>query len=79
MFKSSKKDIEKYKSYDKNKKLTYDECIILYRLITGSCQYGVNQFIEQRKIKKDSSFSINEIIEITKGEYGNNKLVEFFN
>ena len=77
-YKITKKDLSVYKNIDKDKKYSYDDCIVMYRSVTGACQYGVKQFIENNKIKK-KSYSVNEIIKLTEGNYGNNTFINFFN
>ncbi|MCX7083697.1 MAG: hypothetical protein NT008_10140 [Methylococcales bacterium] len=54
--------------------LTFDKCIELYRVMTGACAFGVKNFIETHKIEH-KSYSIAEIIEKTKGQYGSERLV----
>lgn len=48
----------------------------MYRVITGSCESGTRYFVEQNKDKIKESYTIREVIELTKGQY-NNLLVEF--
>jgi hypothetical protein len=50
----------------------------MYRVITGACEFGVKNFIEQNKIDEKKTYTIKEIINITSGQYGNQKLQEFF-
>ena len=50
----------------------------MYRIITGSCEYGVKSFIEsQGKLKK--KYSVEEIIKLTENQYGNSEFKGFFN
>jgi hypothetical protein len=49
----------------------------MYRCITGSCSAGVRNFIETNGIKKQS-YSVNDIIGITKNNYGNEIFNNFF-
>jgi hypothetical protein len=49
----------------------------MYRSITGSCSTGVKNFIETNGIKKQS-YSVNEIITLTKNNYGNKSFNKFF-
>ena len=48
-----------------------------YRLLTGACSVGVQNFIEENNIK-ESELPLNKVIEITKGYWGNSKLLELF-
>ncbi|MDD4971885.1 MAG: hypothetical protein PHT07_20865 [Paludibacter sp.] len=54
--------------------LTFDKCIELYRVMTGACAFGVKNFIETHNIEH-KDYSIAEIIEKTKVEYGSERLV----
>ena len=81
-FKTSTRDLEKYKSLDLNSKRPLNELYEIYRNVTGACSFGTNQWMSQNqdfveKVEKEGA-SINEILERTKGQYGNEKLTEFF-
>ena len=77
LFKQSDRDVSKYDNLDKNKKYSLEYWYECYRVITGACALGTENFIEQYKPKKE--MTLNEVIEITKGQYGHNTFVEFFN
>ena len=51
--------------------------IAMYRIITGACQAGTQQFLDTIKEFKDE-YSVAEIIEITQGQYGSSTFAEFF-
>ncbi len=76
LFKQSDRDVSKYENikpddiYDLN---FWYEC---YRNITGACATGTENFIEQYKPK--NKMTLDEVIEITQGQYGHNTFVEFF-
>ena len=78
IYKISKRDKSEYKRIDVNKKLSFEKCIEMYRVITGACSSGVRNFIENENIKKHH-FSIKEIADVTKNNYGNNEFKTFFN
>jgi hypothetical protein len=78
-FKEAKRDIEQYKDYSLKDKISYEDAVILYRVITGACQQGTQQFIDNNKeIAKKTEFTIQEIIDLTQGQYGNESLQDFF-
>jgi hypothetical protein len=54
--------------------LPFAKCIELYRVMTGACAFGVKQFIDSHNIE-NRDYSIAEIIEKTKGQYGSERLV----
>ncbi|MCK9544880.1 MAG: hypothetical protein M0R03_22935 [Novosphingobium sp.] len=78
IFKTTNRNKEDYEGLTLNSELSYEEAIVCYRVITGACSYGTKDFIENRLPKKKETYTIAEIIELTKGEYGNNTFEEFF-
>ncbi len=82
-FKSTKRDNDHYRNLDTNQKLDLDELYAIYRNITGACQNGISNWMTNnpkliKKIEKDG-ISIKDLIIETNGQYGNDKLQEFFN
>ena len=49
----------------------------MYRVITGSCRAGVNNFVDNMKEVKDK-YTIQEIIDITKDAYRGYMFHDFF-
>lgn len=49
----------------------------MYRTITGACATGTRNFIYSKGLQK-KSFSVKEIMEITKGNYGSEEFKKFF-
>ena len=45
-----------------------------YRLITGACQYGTNKWLEENGYTWNDKKSIEEVLELVKGEYGYERL-----
>jgi hypothetical protein len=77
-FKLAKRNISKYKSLTLESVLTYEEAIMMYRVITGACSAGTNSFLNQTK-PEIRNYTVNEIIKKTSGQYGNEILKDFFN
>ena len=77
IYKISNRDVSQYQNIDLDEKYSFVECITMYRSITGSCSTGVKNFIETNGIKKQS-YSVNDIIGITKNNYGNESFNKFF-
>jgi hypothetical protein len=75
-FKMAKRDVEEYRNLGMESVLTFEEAVMMYRVITGSCQYGVNRFLEENKIE-EKDYTVAEIIALTDGHYGHERLVEF--
>ncbi len=81
-FKTSKRDLEQYKNLDLDEKRKLDDLYSIYRDITGSCSRGVEMWMNAHstvvgKIEKEG-ISINELISVTKNQYGNDRLKAFF-
>jgi hypothetical protein len=76
IYKLSTRDLTEFKSLTLDSILTKEESIRMYMSVTGACAFGTRQFIESRDIKEQ--YTIKEIIELTQGQYGNQKLKEFF-
>ena len=76
VYKLSTRDLSEFKSLTLDSVLTKEESIRMYMSITGACAFGTKQFIYSRDIKE--TYSVKEIIELTIGQYGNQKLKEFF-
>ena len=77
-YKTSDRDTSKYNSLTLDTELTLEECIKMYRTITGACEYGVRSFVESQDNVKDK-YLVSEVVELTKGRYGNDTLVKFIN
>ena len=75
--KQKERGTEQYNDLTKDSVLTYEEAIATYRIITGACRQGTQNFLNDLKEKKDS-YTIAEIIELTKGQYGSAVFAAFF-
>ena len=74
---SSNLDKSKYKNLTLQSKLTFEEGIEAYRVITGACSFGVKDFVTTNKVKK-TSYTVEEIIKLTSNSYGGSTFKEFF-
>jgi len=77
-FKHLKQNKDKLKTLDKNKIYKVEEIINYYRIITGACLAGCEQFVSSNCDKKE--YTLKEAIEIVKknSAYENKKFVELF-
>jgi len=78
LYKISNRDKSSYNSLTLDSELSFKEGIDCYRVITGACGFGVKDFVEKNSISKDGKFKIREIIELTKGWYGDDSFKNFF-
>jgi hypothetical protein len=77
LYKIGNRDKSAYEKWTLNKKITKKEAIESYRVITGACESGVRHFVESvGKLK--SKYTVREIAEITKGQFGNECYANFF-
>ena len=77
-YKSAKdRGVEQYKKYTLDSVVSLNEAKTMYRVITGSCRAGVNNFVDNMKEVKDK-YTIQEIIDITKDAYRGYMFHNFF-
>ena len=79
LFKKASKNKDQYKSLTLESEMSFDEAVICYRVITGACSFGVNDFLKNRLTKRKKKYKISEMIELTSGEYGIKEFANFFN
>jgi hypothetical protein len=75
VYKISNRDTSQYNDLKLDTVLSFNEAIVAYRVITGACEYGVKMFVVNLKVKK--KYTVKEIIELTKNQYGNDTFSNF--
>lgn len=78
IYKISSRDKSEFESLTLDSVITFEKAVEMYRVLTGSCSFGTKDFVENRLKDKKAEYSIKEILEITKNEYGSTSLQEFF-
>lgn len=78
IYKIGDRDTSKYRKYNLDTIVSKIEAIKMYRCITGACEYGAKNFVESQKTRK-KKFTVKEIINLTKGQYGHSEFKDFFN
>ena len=68
---------DQYEDLTLDSEVKTDDAITMYRVITGACRQGTQRFIDSLGELKES-YSIREIIELTRGQYGAERFAEFF-
>ena len=77
-FKAQKdRGAEQYKDTDMDTPIPCEECIVMYRIITGACMAGTMAFVDSLHEVKEQ-YTVREIIEMTKGAYGGDTFRSFF-
>src|SRR6185369_184802 len=66
IYKISNRDKSEFKNLDVNKKMPYEKCIEVYRVITGACAEGVKNFVKTNEIKKQD-YTIQQMSKLTIG------------
>ena len=78
IYKISNRDKSEYENLTLDSELSFEEAIECYRVITGACSFGTKDFVENYLSEKKDKYTIREMIELTKGRYGNEIFKEFF-
>ena len=68
---------EQYRHLTLDSILPREEAVTMYRVITGACQAGTQQFLESLPELKEA-YSVREMVELTRGQYGADKFAECF-
>ena len=79
VYKICDRDKSEYENLTLDSELTYSEAIECYRVITGACSAGTRNFCENILSDKREKYTVNEIIQLTKGRFGNEAFENFFN
>ena len=66
-----------YKGLTRDSVVKTADAIAMYRIITGACKAGTERFLESLGELKDE-YTVQEIIELTAGQYGAETLKKFF-
>ena len=79
IYKINDRDTSLYENLSLDDEVSFEEAIAMYRTITGACAAGTRGFVESRLPKPHKErYTIREVIDLTKGEYGSERLKEFF-
>ena len=76
IYKLSSRDTTEFKKWKLTDEVSKRDAIRAYRAITGACESGVRGWVESREIPE--KLTIEKVIQMTEGSYGNDKLKEFF-
>ena len=68
---------EQYRNLTLDSELTPEEMITMYRIITGACKQGSENFVSSLGELKEK-YTVREAINITKGQYHATAFAEFF-
>ena len=77
VYKIRDRNASKYTGLTLDSRLSFKKAIEAYRVITGACAAGTRMFVENLPLIK-KSYKISEIVELTRGAYGNRGFESFF-
>ena len=79
LFKAAKdRGAEQYKGLTLDSVLSLDEAKTMYRVITGACRAGTQAFVESLGDKVKDHYTVREMIDVTKGQFGASCFREFW-
>ena len=67
-----------YKGIDLDAEYTVPELVTMYRIITGACRQGSENFVKSLGDKLKEKYTVREAIELTKGQYNSERFKDFF-
>lgn len=78
LFKAAKdRGAEQYKGLDLDAPRTVEEMKTMYRVITGACRQGTENFVNGLGGLKER-YTIREVMQLTEGQYGSDSFARFF-
>lgn len=69
---------EQYRGLPLDTDMTVEEAKTMYRIITGACRQGTQAFVDRLCDTLKERYTIREIPELTKGQYGAERFAQFF-
>ena len=79
LFKAAKdRGADQYKGLSVDTEMSVSEAKAMYRIITGACQQGTEMFIAGLGDKLKGTYTIREMLKLTKGQYGAERFAAFF-
>jgi len=78
-FKAASRDKSQYKNLTLDSAISYEDAVIMYRVITGACQGGTQAFLKSLSAELiKGNYTVREIIKITAGQWNHEELKGFF-
>jgi hypothetical protein len=78
VYKISNTDKSEFEAMTLDSEVDFETAVKCYRAITGACEYGTRDFVDNRMPKCEWPIRIRDIIRITDGEYERNRFKDFF-
>jgi hypothetical protein len=78
LYKITSRDSSEYEKLNLDSVIPRVTAVKMYRTLTGACTVGTKMFVERLE-NPPSEIKVADLIALTEGHYGNDKLKEFFN
>lgn len=75
---AAERGADQYKGIDMDTPVPLEDAKTMYRVITGACRAGTEHFAQSLGEKLQETYTVREMIEVTKGQYNAGKFAEFF-
>ena len=75
---AAERGASQYKGIDMDVPIPLEEAKTMYRIITGACRAGTEHFAQSLGNKLQETYTVREMIKVTKGQYNAEKFAEFF-
>lgn len=79
LFKSANdRGADQYKNISIDEEMSVNNLVTMYRVITGACRQGAQSFVDSLGDRLKEKYTVREVIELTKGQYGGERFEAFF-
>ena len=75
---AAERGADQYKGIDMDTPIPLEEAKTMYRIITGACRAGTEHFTQSLGDKLQETYTVREMIRVTKGQYNAEKFADFF-
>ena len=75
--KAKNRGTEQYEIYNMDSVLKYQEMVAMYRIITGACSQGIEDFVSKLPEVKEM-YTVSEVVNMTYKHYGHDVFKKFF-
>ena len=75
---AAERGASQYKGIDMDVPIPLEDAKTMYRIITGACRAGTEHFAQSLGNKLQETYTVREMIKVTKGQYNAEKFAEFF-
>lgn len=69
---------DQYKHVTLDDSFTAEEMVTMYRVITGACRQGSQDFVDSLGDTLKECYTVREAIELTKGQFGSEHFADYF-